>query len=401
MEFEITLSWSFDDARSLSIDFDAILDGLELDEEIKNLAKGLLAFEGTARTLIEGGLSFTLGIGLEYVKATKKILPYIKGTTGLELSFAAGAVAEFLATVGPLSAEIDAKLLVDNLGEPVVIKFGLDSLLNYYLGDQTRTSTKSSTQTNTVDPSSRRLRTTTPKPNSKSPIKPKNITSREGFTVIKSLSDLKNSVAVSVAGGLSGRINVEVTNLPCPASASFELSLADINCVIQKKPGCISVVYQSNFCEIPSLLDLLLSDPDAILDAVDDLMLSVENLVFGRRGVVKNFAVPIIGRNLQDSIPNAIAPARRNVIGTLDDKLNSYEDDGENTATVADIIANVLTDLLGSDGADILKEDISVTYYKHEELIDDNGNPTKNFNISSSSTNYNSEDKDEVKSLMW
>lgn len=81
--------------------------------------------------------------------------------------------------------------------------------------------------------------------------------------------------------------------------------------------------------------------------------------------------------------------------------LNSYEDDGENTDTVADIIANVLTDLLGSDGADILKEDISVTYYKHEELIDDNGNPTKNFNISSSSTNYNSEDKDEVKSLMW
>ena len=81
--------------------------------------------------------------------------------------------------------------------------------------------------------------------------------------------------------------------------------------------------------------------------------------------------------------------------------MNSYEDDGKNTATVADIIANVLTELLGSDGADILKEDISVTYYKHEELIDDNGNPTKNFNISSSSTNYNSEDKDEVKSLMW
>ena len=54
------MAWSFDDARSLAIDFDAILDGLELDEEMKNLAKGLLAFEGTARTLIEGGLSFTL-----------------------------------------------------------------------------------------------------------------------------------------------------------------------------------------------------------------------------------------------------------------------------------------------------------------------------------------------------
>lgn len=398
------MAWSFDDARSLAIDFDAILDGLELDEEIKNLAKGLLAFEGTARTLIEGGLSFTLGIGLEYVKATKKILPFIKGTTGLELSFAAGAVAKFQATVGPLSAEIDAELELDNLGEQVVIKFGLDSLLNYYLGDQTRTSTKSPTQTNTViDRSSRRLQTTTPKPKSKSPIKPKDITSRAGFTVINSLSDLKNSVAVSIAGGLSGKIDVRVTNLPCPASASFELSLADINCVIQKKPGCISVVYQSDFCEIPSLLELLTSDPDAVLDAVDDLMLSVENLVFGRRGVIKNFAVPIIGRNLQDSIPNMIAPARRNVIGTLDDKLNSYEDDGQNTATVADIIANVLTELLGSDGADILKEDkdIFVTYYKHEELIDENGNPTKKFTISSNSTNYNSEEKDEVKSLMW
>lgn len=113
LEFEITLFWSFEDARNLQIDLGAIFDGLELDEDIQKFVKGILSFEGTAVTNVDGSLAFTLvslerlsfmsvvhvppalivfaflfpkGIGLEYVKETRKILPFIKGTTGNEVS---------------------------------------------------------------------------------------------------------------------------------------------------------------------------------------------------------------------------------------------------------------------------------------------------------------------------
>lgn len=56
--------------------------------------------------------------------------------------------------------------------------------------------------------------------------------------------------------------------------------------------------------------------------------------------------------------------ARRAIVGTLEDTLNNYEADSSSTDTVADIIANVLSDLLGEIG--ILNEDVFVTYYEHE-----------------------------------
>lgn len=50
---------------------------------MKTFAKGLIALEGEGVINLGGSLAFTLGIGLEYDKGKKKILPYILGTTGL------------------------------------------------------------------------------------------------------------------------------------------------------------------------------------------------------------------------------------------------------------------------------------------------------------------------------
>ena len=57
--------------------------------------------------VIEGDLTLNLGLGLEYVKATEtcspKVLPFLKGTTGLALSFGIDTeTSEALATVVPI-----------------------------------------------------------------------------------------------------------------------------------------------------------------------------------------------------------------------------------------------------------------------------------------------------------
>jgi hypothetical protein len=124
---------SFDEARQLQIDLEAILEGLDLDEDIASFAKGILAFDGTAETSIAGGLSLRLGVGLEYVKQSKNINSYIKGDTGLELWFSVKSIAEFSAAIGPFSANVKVTTVIDNAGPPLSIQFGLEDGLNYYL----------------------------------------------------------------------------------------------------------------------------------------------------------------------------------------------------------------------------------------------------------------------------
>lgn len=104
LELEITLQWTYQQINDLKIDLEAIFEGLELDESIATFAKNIVSFEGAARTEIEGSLGFTLGVGLEYVKASKDIVPYVMGTTGLELLFGLTATSEFEATIGPFTA---------------------------------------------------------------------------------------------------------------------------------------------------------------------------------------------------------------------------------------------------------------------------------------------------------
>ena len=100
-----------------------------------------------------------------------------------------------------------------------------------------------------------------------------------------------------------------------------------------------------------------------------------------------------IGRSLRaGSSDNFLERARRTVKGTLDQILNTYEvDDGE--STVADLVANVLTDLLGNK-AGILAGNVTVKYFEHNETESHNGTEPL--------IEYESYDEHlEIDSLMW
>ena len=46
--------------------------------------------------------------------------------------------------------------------------------------------------------------------------------------------------------------------------------------------------------KLPSLIDLLLLDPNAIVDAVDGIFKAVNELTLGKRGVVTSFPLPFV-----------------------------------------------------------------------------------------------------------
>jgi hypothetical protein len=78
-------------------------------------------------------VSFSLGVGLRYVKKTKSIVPYLRGIMGVKLAFSDDADAEFQASIGPLLADVGVTATIDNYGEPLTILFGLNPNKNYYL----------------------------------------------------------------------------------------------------------------------------------------------------------------------------------------------------------------------------------------------------------------------------
>jgi hypothetical protein len=214
------------------------------------------------------------------------------------------------------------------------------------------------------------------------------ILQREGFQVVSSIGRLVDELSVTVAGQIAGTVHAEF--LRGLGEAYLEISIGDLNNVIQRKPGAISVYYEASFEGIPSFLDILLLEPAAIVDAVNGIFKDANDLTLGENGIVTKFDVPFIGsavsRSLKAGTPDHfLEKARRTVVGTLEDIMTTYSKEDSQT-TVADIIANVLTDILG-DELEILSRPVSVSYYEHT-----NG----------TLVHYDSYDDElNVKSIMW
>ena len=355
LDIDLVLSWPFLEARQLNIDLASIFEGMDLDEDLANFAKGLLAFEGEGGTEIDGTISFSLGIGLEYIRQTGAINPYLKGITGVILTFSADANGEFQASIGALSATVNIAATIDNYGEPLSISVGLNPSINYYVSSDQQLS-------------------------------------RSGFQRVSSIGALADEISVKIKGQVVAEINAEF--LGGVGDAFMRVQISDINNIIQQRPGAVALYYKVSTVQIPSFLDILLMDPVAIVDAVDGLFKTVNDLTLGRQGIVTTFPMPFIGTAVSRSLKagssdNFLEKARRTVKGTLDGILSTYEVDDGNS-TVADLIANTLTDLLGND-LGILNGTVAVKYFEHNTTVGQESLKTYD--------NYNSDL--EIKSLVW
>ena len=181
-----------------------------------------------------------------------------------------------------------------------------------------------------------------------------------------SFFDLGDEIAVAVKGQVHAEIYA--VYLAGLGDAYLRIDISDINNIIQGKPGAVAFIWEVSFFEMPSILDVLLYDPSGIVDAIDRLFQPLSDMTLGRKGAITEFPVPFVGSAVGKSMnagksDNILEKFRRTVIGALEDFLDKYDvNDGE--STVADLIAILLTDLLG-DTLGILSNDVTVTYYEH------------------------------------
>ena len=126
-------------------------------------------------------------------------------------------------------------VIVDNSGDPLAIRFGLDDSTNYFLSFN------------------RTL-------------------AREGFVVLPSISKLVDELDATITGQVSGIVEAEFVGVPGEASAFVRFDIADMNNLLdrKKRSSAVSVFYQVNIAfVVPSFLDILLMDPNGIVEAID------------------------------------------------------------------------------------------------------------------------------------
>ena len=222
LELDITLSWTIHEALSLGIDLEEILAGVDSSGDIGTFLKGLVTFDGGGLAEIDGNISFTLGIGLEYsrLRATK-LVPYIKGNTGLVLGFSIETVVGFACTIGPFGADVAGRVTVDNLGELLLISFGLNKNLNYYLSSNTTLA-------------------------------------RNGFVTVPTIRSLVDQFNVAIAGRVDGELELSL-RVPPPLSAHayIKFGISDINLLLDpvKRKNAFAIVYEVDAnLNIPSFI---------------------------------------------------------------------------------------------------------------------------------------------------
>ena len=325
----------------------------------------------------------------------------MKGVTGLSLDFGVESNITFSANVGPFKAEVTAYNVVDNNDSPMSIVFGLDQSLNYFLEKN------------------------------KSWV-------RDGFTTVNGVGSLADALDVSIAGRVKGTVNAVLaegfgsayisskffccTFLFGPFTFSvlskhispsklinnyIQVDIADINNILQNKANAVAVVYRANVvsAKIPSFIDLLLLDPEAIVDAVGNVFDQAEKFSVGSQGVVSTLDLPFVkgqvAKRLNASTPeNPIRKAKRNVVGAMEARLKAYDENDSDSNTVADIIAAELDIVLSKIGIlDETSSGVDVTYYVHPkgggrvECIYGEQVEIEGANVAC--------DPDNIKSLMW
>ena len=222
LELDIALKWSIHEALSLGIDLEEILAGVDSSGEISQFVKGLVTFDGGALTEIDGSISFTLGVGLEYSRERKtKIVPYIKGNTGLVLKFSLETVFQFACTIGPFGADVTGNVIVDNLGKDLSISFGLNENLNYYFSSNTTIA-------------------------------------RDGFVTVPTIGNLIDQFKVAIAGRVEGQLSAKLrVPRPMSAYAHIRFGISDINLLLdpKKRNSAFAIFYEVEVSlDIPSFI---------------------------------------------------------------------------------------------------------------------------------------------------
>jgi len=312
---EIELKWTYSEFIEMTVNMDKVLNdsGLDLTGDIGIFAKSMVpSGEGGASVKLDGAVSFTLGVGVEYISSEKKTNAYILGSTGFQAEFTAVGDFSYDMQIGPLKGVLDGNILVHGRGaesDPLSLRVGLDPSSNYYIAPPGPTSS-----------------------------------TREGFTEVSGVGGLLDELDFEFDGRVTAHIEAGLPLIVC--NAIIDVVVTDLEQLIRGNRSTLEVEYSVTTpkFKVPTFLDILLLEPQGIIDALNDVFRSVEDASLGPKGIVTTFNFPFIRKSLAQALgagtpDNIFGRGRRYIIPTLQAGLDSFEG---NTDTVADVLARLM-----------------------------------------------------------
>ena len=314
LDILIELNYDFIRSEEINIDLDGVIQDVTGDSELEILgyfAKALIPdSSANAVVSINASLTFTLEVGVEYNKVTKQVAGYLRDSTGAEVTFLATADFNIGAQIGPFPGSVEIDIDVGTLSEPVKLRAGLpDNGTKYYLFG--------------------------------------------GGNDTKSITDVLNDTDITFTGSITANVWAGIPDIF--SEITVNISVPDILAVVENKSAFITTTtfdLPEFPLKVPSLLDILLSDPQGLLDAIDDIFERVEEASLGKKGIVTTFPAPFIEKALGDALgagteDNVIANVRRKVVGTLQERLDGY---AEPATSLAEVLANEMEYILEDVG---------------------------------------------------
>ena len=186
-----------------------------------------------------------------------------------------------------------------------------------------------------------------------------------GF-VSTTVSGLVEFLEVEFDGRVEGILKAEVPLVGM--SATFNVTVARVDALFRGNKTGNLFASVTDFVRpsiaIPSLIDILLADPDALVSGLDSVFELAEAASLGPNGIVTNFPAPFISEKLGSALgagtkDNVLAQARSAVTPKLKAQLEGFEGASD---TVADVLARVIENVLRprSDFIGLIREEDSV-----------------------------------------
>lgn len=305
---ELELEWDFNEVESLNIDLAEIIP----DGPLEVLARTLVPAQGDAIVEIEGGLTFKLGMHVEYDSDTGEVNTYIMKGTIYTASFFADGKRTFESEIGPLTADAEAEFFVGGSDSTTPLK------LDIGLPDN----------------------------------KDKHILDDSLVKILKA----------SFSGTIDANIDIDVPLLASGANVSF--TIMELDDFFQDPASLQPSITQLGLWKIPSLFGLLLPLRDKFVDSLEDMLRTVEKAVLGPNGAVTKFRIPFLRNGLGSALDagtdnNILARIRRKTIPRMREVLAAEIDAAEatNNVNIAEILRQTLeatldkVGLLGDDTA--------------------------------------------------
>ena len=335
--FNISIYPSHIENSRLTIDLKELLQGTDMPD----LFVHTLAPQVSLQT--ESHARLDLRLGMEIDAATETIRPYILGTTGLEVSWYLDGIAAFETEVGPLPGSVEANFRIgQSSSDPLTLTLSLDSTTKYYIENDSGAA--------------------------------KGTLARTGF-VHKTVSDLVGDLKVSFDGFLTADLEMELLNLPFPASTTINATITNLADFISNSSDGVLVNFSTtapSTIQRLSLFDLLLLNPQTVVNQLNDAMSSVEDAALGRRGVLATFPVPFIRNGIGaalggNSKNNVLGKARRLVGQGLAAALGATQSDGD---TFIEVIADTI-DMALRGTTDLMRPDDAVSFQCYTRTSND------------------------------